>query len=57
MRASFCADIPTESAGAAGVPCAHAAAEAKSTAAKRIAAEKAAVVVRLVLIQVFLNRE
>jgi len=57
MRASFCADIPTELAGAAGMPCAHAAAEAKSTAAKRIAAEKAAVVVRLLLIQIFLNRE
>jgi len=57
MRASFCADIPTESAGAAGMPCAHAAAEAKSTAAKRIAAVKTAAVARLLLIQIFLNRE
>src|SRR5712664_2511106 len=56
MRPSFCADMPTDSAGAAGRPCAQAAAKVKR-ATKRIAAERAALVMRLALIYVFLDRD
>src|SRR6266404_5017520 len=56
MRPSFCADMPTDSAGAAGRPCAQAAAKLKR-ATKRIAVEGVALVMRLALICVFLDRE
>src|SRR6266851_5049944 len=56
MRPSFCADMPTDSAGAAGRPCAQAVAKVKSVT-ERTAAERVAVVLHLALIYVFLDRE
>src|SRR6185436_14863434 len=51
MRPSFCADMPTDSAGADGRPWAQA--PVKARRADRVAADKTAEVMRLALICIF----